>query len=94
MRLADPCWSARSPAGIQIRLGAWWGGVMLLETLRYFGAFSPSSNAIIRTYGTPSLPFQGVLGNFNRTGRIVVCTIPNWSIVYSFNKSSRNSLRS
>ena len=31
------------------------GGVTLLETLRYFGAFSPSSAAIIRTYDTPSL---------------------------------------
>ena len=39
--------------GFQIRRDAWWG--TLLEALRYFGAFSPSSAAIIRTYDTPSL---------------------------------------
>lgn len=32
MRLADPCWSARRPAGFQIRLGAWWGCYALGDT--------------------------------------------------------------
>lgn len=69
MCVANPCWSAGTPSG-----------VTLLETLRYFGAFSPSSTAIIRTYDTPSLPFQGVLDNFNRIGRIIYTSLVEFTV--------------
>lgn len=58
MRLADPCWSARRPAGFQIRLGAWWGVLCSWRHLGTLGLLAHPRMPLSELMAHPLCPFR------------------------------------